>query len=76
MNANSRRARVAIGPQFGYGGAMKLKRRSWSARNFKALNEMLRGVRRGETAVFDWDNTCILGDIGDALLRRPAFDSL
>ncbi len=53
---------------------MKLKRRNWSERNFKALNEMLRGVRRGEIAVFDWDNTCICGDIGEALLRRLTFD--
>ena len=52
---------------------MKLKRRNWSERNFKALNEMLRGVRRGEIAVFDWDNTCIFNDIGEALLRRLTF---
>jgi phosphoserine phosphatase len=62
------RARVAIGSHFGYGGAMKLERGNWSERNFKALNEMLRGVRRGEIAVFDWD-------IGEALLRRLTFDA-
>ncbi len=33
-----------------------------------------RGVRPGEIAVFDWDNTCICGDIGEALLRRLTFD--
>jgi phosphoserine phosphatase len=53
---------------------MKLKRRNWSERNFKALNEMLARVRPGEIAVFDWDNTCIFGDCGEALLRRLAFD--
>jgi len=53
---------------------MKLKRRNWSERNYEALNELLAGVRQGEIAVFDWDNTCIFGDIGEALLRRLAFD--
>jgi len=53
---------------------MKLKRRNWSARNHKALNELLAGVRPGEIAIFDWDNTCIFGDIGEALLRRLTFD--
>ena len=53
---------------------MKLKRRNWSERNFKELNETLAGVRPGEIAVFDWDNTCICGDIGEALLRRLTFD--
>jgi phosphoserine phosphatase len=53
---------------------MKLKRRNWSERNFKALKELLGGVRPGEIAVFDWDNTCICGDIGEALLRRLTFD--
>lgn len=53
---------------------MKLQRRNWSERNFKALNEMLAGVSAGEIAVFDWDNTCTCGDIGEALLRRLTFD--
>jgi len=53
---------------------MQLKRRNWSEKNFKALNELLAGVRPGETAVFDWDNTCICGDVGEALLRRLTFD--
>ena len=61
-------------PHIGYGCAMKLKRRNWSARNFEALNELLAGVRPGEIAVFDWDNTCICNDIGEALLRRLTFD--
>jgi phosphoserine phosphatase len=58
----------------GYGCAMKLKRRNWSERNFKALNEFLAGVRPGEIAVFDWDNTCAFNDVGEALLRRLTFD--
>lgn len=60
----------------GYGCVMKLNRRNWSERNYEALNGMLAGVKPGEIAVFDWDNTCICGDIGEALLRRLAFDSL
>jgi len=53
---------------------MKLKRRNWSERNFKALNGLLAGMRPGEIAVFDWDNTCAFNDIGEALLRRMTFD--
>ncbi|MBN2345999.1 MAG: haloacid dehalogenase-like hydrolase [Candidatus Aminicenantes bacterium] len=52
---------------------MRLKRGNWSAANIKALNDMLAGVQAGEIAVFDWDNTCIFGDIGEALLRRMTF---
>ncbi len=53
---------------------MKLQRLNWNARNYDALNELLDGVRPGEIAVFDWDNTCIFNDIGEALLRRMTFD--
>jgi phosphoserine phosphatase len=53
---------------------MKLKRRNWSEKNFKALDEFLAGVRPGEIAVFDWDNTCAFNDVGEALLRRLALD--
>lgn len=53
---------------------MKLKRRKWSKRNCDALNGLLAQVRPGEIAIFDWDNTCIFGDIGEALLRRLTFD--
>lgn len=52
---------------------MRLKRRNWSERNYRALNEFLNGVQPGEIAVFDWDNTCAFNDIGEALLRRMAF---
>ncbi len=52
---------------------MKLKRRNWSERNYKALNELLKSMHPGEIAVFDWDNTCAFNDIGEALLRRLTF---
>jgi len=68
------RARVASGSRIGYGCFMKLMRRNWSERNYEALNGLLAGVRPGEIAVLDWDNTCIFGDIGEALLRRLTFD--
>jgi phosphoserine phosphatase len=66
--------RVAFATLISYGGPMKLQRRNWSARNCEALNELLSGVRPGEIAVFDWDNTCIWNDIGEALLRRLTCD--
>ncbi|MCU0236387.1 MAG: haloacid dehalogenase-like hydrolase [Acidobacteria bacterium] len=53
---------------------MKLKRRNWSRRNHEELSRLLDGVRPGEIAVFDWDNTCAFNDVGEALLRRLAFD--
>lgn len=52
---------------------MKLKRLNWSRRNHQELSALLAGVRPGEVAVFDWDNTCAFNDIGEALLRRLAF---
>jgi hypothetical protein len=55
-------------------GAMELQRLNWSQRNFDALNEFVAGVRPGEIAVFDWDNTCIFGDIGDAFFRNQVFN--
>ncbi|HUU05896.1 MAG TPA: haloacid dehalogenase-like hydrolase [Patescibacteria group bacterium] len=53
---------------------MPLQRLNWSQRNYDALNEFLAGVRPGELAVFDWDNTCIFGDIGEALFRHAALN--
>jgi phosphoserine phosphatase len=53
---------------------MKLRRRNWSRRNFDELERLLAGVRPGEIAVFDWDNTCAFNDIGEAFLRRLALD--
>ena len=58
----------------GYGGAMRLKGGNWSRRNYEALNELLAAIKPGEIAIFDWDNTCIFNDIGEALLRRLTFD--
>jgi hypothetical protein len=51
---------------------MLLKRLNWNQRNYEALNDFLAGVRPGDIAVFDWDNTCICGDIGDAIFRFQA----
>jgi len=51
---------------------MNLRRLNWNQRNFEALNDFLAGVQPGDIAVFDWDNTCICGDIGEAVLRYQA----
>ena len=53
---------------------MGLQRLDWNQRNYDALSEFLAGVRPGEIAVFDWDNTCICGDIGDAVFRHQALN--
>jgi len=53
---------------------MRLQRLNWNQRNYEALNDFLAGVKPGELAVFDWDNTCICGDIGDALFRYQALN--
>ena len=53
---------------------MELQRLNWSQRNYDALSEFLAGVRRGEIAVFDWDNTCIFGDIGEAVFRHQVLN--
>lgn len=52
---------------------MRLKRLNWSERNHGELERLLAGVRPGDIAVFDWDNTCAYNDVGEALLRRLAF---
>jgi hypothetical protein len=51
---------------------MTLQRLNWNQRNYEALNDFLAGVRPGDIAVFDWDNTCICGDIGEAVFRYQA----
>ncbi len=66
--------RLASSTHFRYYFFMKLKRLNWNQRNYDALNQFLAGVRPDEIAVFDWDNTCIFNDIGEALLRRLTFD--
>ena len=53
---------------------MKLKRLNWNQMNYDTLINLLAEVRPGDLAVFDWDNTCIFGDIGEALLRRLTFE--
>jgi hypothetical protein len=49
---------------------MNLQRLNWNPRNHDALNRFLSGAQPGEIAVFDWDNTCIFGDSGEAVLRH------
>jgi hypothetical protein len=51
---------------------MTLQRLNWNQRNYDALNGFLAGARPGDIAVFDWDNTCIFGDIGEAVFRYQA----
>lgn len=51
---------------------MTLQHLNWNERNYKLLNEFVAMVRPGDIAVFDWDNTCICGDIGEAVFRYQA----
>ncbi|HNX98417.1 MAG TPA: HAD family hydrolase [Candidatus Aminicenantes bacterium] len=63
----------------GRGEAASWPRRGddWTLRNRQALALFLERCRPGEVAVFDWDNTCGGGDIGDAFFweqgRQGAF---
>lgn len=56
----------------GYVGAMRPQRLNWNERNYRLLSRFVTTVRSGEVAVFDWDNTCICGDIGEAVFRYQA----
>jgi hypothetical protein len=56
----------------GYGSEMPLRRLNWNERNYRILSQFVTTVRSGDIAVFDWDNTCIFGDIGEAILRHQA----
>ncbi len=51
---------------------MPLRRLNWIARNYLLLSRFIDTVQRGDIAIFDWDNTCIFGDIGEAVLRHQA----
>ena len=51
---------------------MPLQRLNWNERVYQALNRFIAQAHRGDIAVFDWDNTCIFGDIGEAVLRHQA----
>jgi hypothetical protein len=51
---------------------MPLQRLNWNERNYQLLNQFIDTVRSEDIAVFDWDNTCIFGDIGEAILRHQA----
>ena len=49
---------------------MTLQRLNWNERNYQLLNQFIATVRSGDIAVFDWDNTCIFGDSGEAVFRH------
>ncbi|MBN2399966.1 MAG: haloacid dehalogenase-like hydrolase [Candidatus Aminicenantes bacterium] len=51
---------------------MPLQRLNWNERNYQSLQRFIPTLRRDDIAVFDWDNTCILGDIGEAVFRHQA----
>jgi phosphoserine phosphatase len=51
---------------------MPLQRLNWNERNYCSLQRFIAAVDREDIAVFDWDNTCIFGDIGEAVLRHQA----
>jgi hypothetical protein len=63
---------LAFALLIGYVWAMRLQRLNWNERNYQLLNQFVTSVRSGDIAVFDWDNTCIYGDIGDAIFRHQA----
>jgi len=48
---------------------MNLNRGGWTKRNFEAIRRFMLETRPG-LAVFDWDNTCICGDIGETFLAH------
>ncbi len=48
-----------------------LPRHNWNEENHRRLSAFLAlPVPAGAAAVFDWDNSCIAGDIGDAVFRE------
>lgn len=51
---------------------MELAKRNWHPRNHHALRRLVERAEGPALAVFDWDNTCICGDIGDAFYRLQA----
>ncbi len=51
---------------------MPLQRLNWNERNYQSLQRFIPTLRRDDIAVFDWDNTCIFGDIGEAVFRHQA----
>lgn len=46
---------------------------NWNRRNHRILNRFFQTNQSPGWAVFDWDNTCIFGDIGDAFFRWQVF---
>ncbi|MCX6557611.1 MAG: hypothetical protein NTW95_09320, partial [Candidatus Aminicenantes bacterium] len=51
---------------------MPLQRLNWNERNYRSLQRFITILGKNDIAVFDWDNTCIFGDIGEAVLRHQA----
>jgi phosphoserine phosphatase len=52
---------------------VKLIKGNWVSRNFDRLRSFVEGAGRRGLAVFDWDNTSVFGDIGDAFSRDQIF---
>lgn len=48
-------------------------RLNWSEANYLRLKTLLGEMPAGSWAVFDWDNTCIFNDCGDAFFRHQLF---
>ncbi len=49
---------------------MNLKRLNWNPQIHRRLERLAASGRQGDLAVFDWDNTCMFGDIGDSFFRH------
>lgn len=52
---------------------MKLIKKNWSFGNFDRLRRFVETEGSRGLAVFDWDNTSVFGDIGDAFFRDQVF---
>ena len=52
---------------------MKLIEGNWIFGNFNRLHRFVEEDGRQGLAVFDWDNTAVFGDIGDAFFRDQVF---
>lgn len=52
---------------------MKLIKGNWISGNFDRLRRFIEEEGSRGLAVFDWDNTAIFGDIGDAFFRDQVF---
>ena len=64
---------IAFAGGLKYDGKMKLSPGRWTEGNYAALRRFLAEVRAPALAVFDWDNTCICGDVGETFFRQQVF---